>query len=358
MVFSTTSLWCSLPTLSKVEETESKATNMPQPGIMSRPTIVHDSLPHTTTETSSDTEDESTEPRGPNLLDLPLEIRLQIYNWLLLLGPLKHAQLAPWYPTPTYSAYYVGFVKPSRPASDCDDEAQKIKPASEQPAPKLLCPDRPICGLPTALLQSSRQIYEEARLLPFEQNEFVFVNWFSSGLWAARAFTRPLSQWQKDATRYIRIELLARDFTGAGLQEWVTLCEAWSANLRGLRLKILIGGGIIEPAVTFAELNGTPEHDAMNLYCDPEPRPAWIREGLEKLRSITNIEVELASLDWDCDKKIEWCAALEKMLDEDLGRQQKVKVSCVAKLPTAALDTACACTHLGGVAHPKSAHER
>jgi hypothetical protein len=345
MVFRPSSLWWSFP--SKAEETESKASMMP------RPAAVPDILPPATADTSSDTEDESERPRGPNLLDLPLEIRLQIYHWLLLLGPLKHAQLAPWYPTPTYSAYYVGLVQPSR--SDSDDEAESS--ISTPPAPKLLCPDRPVCGLPTALLRASKQIYEEARDIPFSENEFVFVNWFSSGLWAARAFTRPLAQWQKDATRYIRIELLARDFTGAGLQEWVALCEAWSVNLRGLRIKILIGGGIIEPAVSFAELNGTPESDAVNIFCDPEPRPAWIREGLDKLRSISTIEVELASLDWDGDKKIQWCAALERMLDADADRQQKVKVLCVSKLPTAALDAACMCSSLGGVAHSGSAHK-
>lgn len=343
MMFSTPSLWWTAPTKVQVQQPE------PTTSIISRqlpqPTKVEAGV-------SSDIADQADTHRGLNLLNLPLEIRLQIYHWLLLLHPLKHAKLAPWYPTPTYSAYYVGLVKPYSPPGE-EEKEKTPESARDVYKPKLLCPDRPICGLPTALLRANRQIYGEAREIPFVENEFVFVNWFSSGLWAARAFTRPLAQWQKDATRYVRVELLARDFTGAGLKEWVALCEAWAPSLRGLRLKILIGGGIVEPAVSFAELKDTAEGEAMNLFCDPEPRPAWIREGLEKLQSVETIEVELASLDWDANKKLQWCASLESMLAADERcREKKVRVACVAKLlPTAAKDK------IGGAAHSSKALE-
>jgi len=40
-------------------------------------------------------------------LVLPLEIRLQIYSWVHLMSPVREADLSPWYPTPTYSAYFL-----------------------------------------------------------------------------------------------------------------------------------------------------------------------------------------------------------------------------------------------------------
>lgn len=265
-------------------------------------------------------------------MDLPAEIRLQIYQWLLLLHPLHHAQLAPWYPTPIYSAYHVGLVQPS--ASKTDDSVPRELAVGKTRKRKLQPADRPISGLPTALLLCSKQIYQEARHIPFIENEFVFVNWFSSGLWGARAFVRPLADWQKSSTRHVRIELLARDFTGPGLTEWVNLCQAWSKGLRSMRLKILIGGGLIEPAVPFSQLNNSLESQAMNIFCDPEPRPAWIKEGLELLRSLEALEVDLAALDWDCDRKLEWCAALERMLNSGKSRLRPIDVLCVSKLPS------------------------
>lgn len=283
------------------------------------------------------------------LLNLPYEIRLQIYGWVHAMHPIQHAQLAPWYPTPTYSSYFLKLVRPDaaedpgvkRPtaaadgANDVDDdprkkEARKAATADEEDK-AMLSPHRPLCGLPSALLRTCRQIYEETRTLPFRSNEFVFVNWFSSGLWAARAFTRGLQRWQRDEMRYTRLEMLGRDFTGPALKEWVELCGCWAGGLRGLRLKILIGGGIFEPTASFASLNNNAEAQAMDISKFPEPRPEWIEEGLRRMGKLRELEVELCVLDWDDGQKIAWCESLETILNE--GREgSEVRVRCVERL--------------------------
>ncbi|KAJ0379096.1 hypothetical protein COL26b_002571 [Colletotrichum chrysophilum] len=283
------------------------------------------------------------------LLNLPYEIRLQIYGWVHAMHPIQHAQLAPWYPTPTYSSYFLKLVRPDaaedpgvkRPtaaadgANDVDDdprkkEARKAATADEEDK-AMLSPHRPLCGLPSALLRTCRQIYEETRTLPFRNNEFVFVNWFSSGLWAARAFTRGLQRWQRDEMRYTRLEMLGRDFTGPALKEWVELCGCWAGGLRGLRLKILIGGGIFEPTASFASLNNNAEAQAMDISKFPEPRPEWIEEGLRRMGRLRELEVELCVLDWDDGQKIAWCESLETILNE--GREGgEVRVRCVERL--------------------------
>ncbi|KAK1480446.1 hypothetical protein CTAM01_14388 [Colletotrichum tamarilloi] len=269
-----------------------------------------------------------------HLLGLPLEVRLQIYGWVHVAHPVEHAQLAPWYPNPIHSAYFLRPVNP--PGVETEDCAVpgKIVKAIGQPAgeeddsdrdqkseePSLLSPNRPISGIPSALLETNRQIYNECRSYPFHTNEFVFVNWFSSGLWAARAFTRGLRPWQRDEMRWARLEMLGRDFTGPALKEWIELCEHWSFGLRGLRLKVLIGGGIFEPTAPFSALKNNAEAQAMGLGSKttrPDPRPEWIEEGLRKLRALRRLEVELSVLDWGDGEKLEWCAELGKMLNVD-----------------------------------------
>lgn len=112
----------------------------------------------------------ATTPAPPTLLTLPLELRLQIYTHLLALHPLPTSPLPADYPSPSSRSYFLApiihlpLLSPGTTTTTC-----------------------PLCHLPTALLLTSRQLYLESRLLPFQTNEFSFVTWFSSGLSAARA---------------------------------------------------------------------------------------------------------------------------------------------------------------------------
>lgn len=77
---------------------------------------------------------------------------------------------------------------------------------------------RPYSRLPTALLLSTRAIYHESRALPFSASEFVFQSWFASGLISAANFftTRLVADWQRDAARWVRIEVLSKDLASPG----------------------------------------------------------------------------------------------------------------------------------------------
>ncbi|CAG7558503.1 unnamed protein product [Fusarium equiseti] len=249
-----------------------------------------------------------------NLLTLPLEIRLHIYHWLHLMCPVRHAQLAPWYPTPVHCQY---ILKPVEP------EASSENATSKQTDQGLLSSHRPLSGLPTYLLQTCHQIYREARLVPFEQNEFVFVNWFASGLWAARAFTRSLTQWQRAALRYVRLEVLARDVVvgGAGREEWRTLCREWSPGVRGLRMKMVLGAST--SVVTGPAYGGGVERRA-------EAARQWVGEGLVFMTRLERIEMEVVARemsDWD---KVTWCETLQKELRE--GGLDRAVVVCTEKV--------------------------
>ncbi|KAI5865714.1 hypothetical protein GGS23DRAFT_616845 [Durotheca rogersii] len=318
-------------------------------------------------------------------MDLPFEIRLQIYRWVYLMNPIRLTQFAPWCPNPLSRMYRVRAVVPNSTPPICDplnmavareglSEEDVEEPATEDrqesrtrvatpsspssvspspsPSSSLLSPWRPYCCIPTAVLQTSRQVYVESRCLPFLENEFVFVNWFSSGLWATRSFMRGLQPWQAQSMRYARLELLSRDLAGRLADEWRDVCAAWSGGLRGLRLKILggngggggggagngSGGGVGSWAVAGSPQRGAPTVRVRDAAGHPE---AWIAGGLKRLRRLRRLEVELAVADWDDVAKVAWCRSLEEALNEPAAGADaadasatpppRVRVSCVER---------------------------
>lgn len=250
-------------------------------------------------------------------LSLPLEIRLQIYHWLHLMCPVRHAQLAPWYPTPVHCQYILQRVDPAASSEDTTSERDKA------PHRGLLSPYRPLSGLPTGLLRTNLQIYREARIIPFKQNEFVFVNWFASGLWAARAFTRALAPWQRAALRYVRLEVLARDVVvgGAGREEWRVLCTEWASGVRGLRMKMVLGASM--SAVTEPAFGGGAGRRA-------EAARRWVGEGLGLMARLERVEMEVVAREMSDAEKMEWCEVLQEELRE--GGLERVEVVCTEKV--------------------------
>ncbi|KAH6885818.1 hypothetical protein B0T10DRAFT_491685 [Thelonectria olida] len=277
--------------------------------------------------------------------DLPFEIRLQIYRWLHLMSPVRHAQLAPWYPTPVHCQYICRRVDPSELDVEAADDPNNATASGSKndkcaPTPGLLSPFRPLSGLPTALLRCSSQIYHEARALPFAHNEFVFVNWFASGLWAARAFTRALEPWQRGDMRFVRLEMLARDLAGggAGMEEWQALCEDWAAGVRGLRMKMVLGVSGTGPGMgVMAWGAAAQEAHSLERRGDEEPgevaEEARVRvcEGLRRMRRLERVEIELVTRHLDDGEKAAWCGKMEEELRRARGLK-RVSVVCTEKV--------------------------
>lgn len=293
-----------------------------------------------TASTSISSEDDGFFP----FMELPQEIRLQVYHWLHLMTPIRLTQFAPWYPNPISRAYY---VKPvtldiglGLPRCESGTLVLGETPRSMGVAPgtpPLLSPCRPHCCMPTAMLRASKQIYLESRELPFLENEFVFVNWFASGLWAARSFIRGLRPWQTQTMRYARLELLSRDLSGRYADEWKELCESWASGLWGLRLKILSGGGggtsSTAGGVSWV-VAGTPQKGAPMVQVRNEEGGAeeWIEKGLKRLKKLRCLEVELSVADWDVKAKLDWCRSLEEAVNErKTDGEPYVRVNCVEK---------------------------
>jgi hypothetical protein len=317
-----------------------------------------------------------------SFLNLPLEIRLRIYEMVLLASPLHRCERNPWYRTPNYRTYVLQVVTRTEsvsPARMCLAPAAAACPP--QPAAsevggrltttpttssyrRLLDPNRPLGYLPRALLQTCQQVYAEARALPFHANEFVFASLFSSGLTAGRAFVGCMTPWQRDGMRYARLDVRVLDLGLAGrLGEWEELCRLWSAGLLGLRLRIELEENTLRaaggcdvwsaPAMDFRQ-----DQQQAPPESEPQPRdppatqtqtqararlavpPTWSREpwrwvdqGLAKMQALRAVEIDLVALPLSRDQREAWCAAVRDRLNagRDGVDRRKVNVLCVQR---------------------------
>ncbi|KAI9171838.1 hypothetical protein HJFPF1_01329 [Paramyrothecium foliicola] len=256
-------------------------------------------------------------------LSLPLEIRMNIYGFVHQMNPPPASKpTSSPYPMPTPRRCFFKQVRG-------DGGSTRTPPAAPQ---DLLRPDRPTSGLPTALLLVCKQVYDEARLIPLRNNEFTFVNWFSSGLWSAHFFLQGLKPWQWQEVRYARLELLAAELgdlsdSSDSLRRWSGLCDKWAHGLRGLRLRIVGGRGLgIMPVKPIVPIINRPRDGTeteredkriRELFADDVARCAWVTMGLTKLWALQRLELDLVLPRWSAGQKLAWCRKLEDVLREN-----------------------------------------
>lgn len=231
---------------------------------------------------------------------------------------------------------------------DDDDEFELSHEATAPSSPRrnqqrspngLLSPHRPLCRMPTNFAQTCRQIHAESRVIPFHENEFVFLNWFTLGLSSALAFVQDRQQWQSTEMRFMRLEVFAQDFVSGStrLLNWEKLCGQLP-GLWGLRLMVCVEGatsyrtlGRMEANKTTTERTPTEGRgidDVQKLICEGAE---WISKGLGRLRALRQLEVELVDVKWSARNKTEWCARLQELLEAARGVSD-VKIVCVEKV--------------------------
>lgn len=337
-------------------------------------------------DSSSSTTSSKASAMASPLLSLPPEVRLRIYYWAYMMSPIQPKELAAGYPIPMLCRYILHPLDPSlerqveqevenervivdlatadpHPGDGKGGEADGAREEEQTPAVQeqnelqraiatermikerlkdrmrelnrrmrgLLSSERPLSGIPTGLLCACRQIYFEARTLPFENNEFVFLNWFSSGLNAASAVTKSQRSWQRLAMRYVRMEIMAEDLARVGaLKKWADLCggsderrESWTRGLRGLRLKIVgqVGRKHTENAQEVEDkyVDGLEEEGGARR---------WVEGGkLAEMKNLERLEIEIIKNAWGTPEKMAWCAEVEAALREFGSRAEVVSMA-------------------------------
>jgi len=321
----------------------------------------------TTSMLRESTMDTSTLPLPPArslFLLLPREIRLQVYGYVLESNPAEHTHLSPstTYPLATSAAYFLKAIMV--PVAEQSSEGNNDSKTDLEPFPSTLPLKPPSslsalkgtgCGcIPTALLRTCKQAYEEARILPWEKNEYVFVNWFCSGAYAARSFMRALKPWQRGSMRWARLEVLRRDLEDTwvatmvggrpGTGEWKDLCRLWSGEvetgdvgLLGLRLGIKgrVGAYVVGEAidgsggVSVAFVESATRGDNIDEYQNRQKglldvNAQWITQGLAQMRALRWLEIEIEDDDISRDAKVDFCMNLGQKLSEISGRRIEV----------------------------------
>ncbi|MCJ1276344.1 hypothetical protein MMC21_004149 [Puttea exsequens] len=125
-------------------------------------------------------------PTTSPLLALPLELRLEIYTHALAI----HKPTSPKTPTTSHTPLFTNHI----------------------------------C---TALLLVNRQIYHEARTLPFTANTFVFAKCFSSSVFSAKKFLGRLAPSQRSLLRNIEVAVAGREVVEPWRRE-----DGWEAILK------------------------------------------------------------------------------------------------------------------------------
>ncbi|EGS19265.1 uncharacterized protein CTHT_0058910 [Thermochaetoides thermophila DSM 1495] len=304
--------------------------------------------------------------RRLTFLDLPPEIRLQIYCHLLSLTPLLPCSPSKGYPAPIPDRYEVAPIL--IPPSPADDDTSPQLPKSDQNNTNnqtalrlksllLLSPDRPQSYLPSSLLLTNRQIYLESRHLPFTTSEFIFLSCFgnSAGVAGARAFFKRLKPWQQEAVRWLRIEVCLGDLVGCNggsNQEWGKIWRELCGMLLGLRgLRIRVGVSVLgredrsdeETTKEKVKSRGDNYKGPLDRWVEEREREdergmwRWVEEGLGRMPGLRQVEIEV----WDDrpgwrkvgeEERVRFCGRVREVLNRGRGERGMVKVVCVRRV--------------------------
>lgn len=268
---------------------------------------------------------------SPSLLTIPLEIRLHIYAYVLASHPIEHPHLSP--------SLTGQHQSPQSTSTTSNIHANEPQYQTR---------------LPTALLISCSRIYTESSALPFQISSFAFTNWFSSGVYAARQFSRGLKAWQRSSIRNVSLDVLGRDlwtgdagmsrlggnmgavvnvYRGEGgrkddsvLGEWWDLCRLWS-GVRSLRLRVR--GSVMRPAAKEAGMVLYREFRVEDtLFNVGLP---WIQEGLLQLMELRKLEIEVEDELIDTEAKEAFCIKLREAFEQHRERDSEVEVQFVER---------------------------
>jgi hypothetical protein len=175
----------------------------------------------------------ASEIKSPAIFRLPVELRLNIYD--LVLG-----------------AY--GFLQ--RPYNTHEQKRNTL-----------------------SLLLVNRQVYDEARVLPFRNQVFDFDKPSASGMDDCGRLLRRLCNWQMQEIQHIKLAVLERDLT-ADVNEsiWIFLCTSFSDEEVGLKhLKLSINGYLHDNGINVLDANAD-----------------WVVNGLLRLEALQTLEVDIA----------------------------------------------------------------
>jgi hypothetical protein len=266
-----------------------------------------------------------------SFLHLPCEIRQQIYRDVLELNPRVEREL-PGYPARHIPRYVTAPITPPT-----QSQIITCKAASYRSLPSY----RPLGYIPHNLLRTCKQVYYEARLLPFQTNEFVFTQWMTSATCYCEAVLRPMQPWQRDAIRHVRFAMGLEELSDrSSVNVYACQLERVCALLPAVRTMRMDLSCRVSPTEWFEK----DDKDGVTMRDDWSGGRRWIDEGLRKMGALRVLEIECSFVVWmtpsrlslDEKKGVEeelalgWCGKVDEILNEGRPEEMKTRVVAVA----------------------------
>ncbi|MCJ1377321.1 hypothetical protein MMC17_000415 [Xylographa soralifera] len=143
----------------------------------------------------------------------------------------------------------------------------------------------PHAGTALSLLRVNRAIYNEARLLPFQLSDIAFQKWYGSSIFCCTAFLKSIENWQRREVRTLHLTVNGRELSGWQAREgWLQICELLSAEAP-------VPGGVRVMTLNINGTRGFNWDDLLNVDA------AWVREGMQKMKSLQKIAIVLSDAD-------------------------------------------------------------
>ena len=160
----------------------------------------------------------------------------------------------------------------------------------------------PSQGTALSLLRVNRVIYNEARLLPFQISDIAFQKWYGSSIFCCTAFLKSIQDWQRREVRTLSLTVNGRELSGWQAREgWLQIC-----NL--LSVEAPVPGGV--GAMTLS-INGTRGFNWDDLL---QMDATWIREGLQKIKSLKKMVIVLSDADVEKELVLRFEESLKQLV--------------------------------------------
>ncbi|KAM5384568.1 hypothetical protein ACJZ2D_001313 [Fusarium nematophilum] len=153
--------------------------------------------------------------------------------------------------------------------------------------------------------------------MKFHENEFVFPNWFSSGLPTAVAFVKGLRQWQRSNLRYVRLEVTMVELQHGGTERWKEFCRLFCHGLWSLRLRVQQAASprVITLPIQAHQEDGRHSAGMGNLWLHYPPEE--FVSAFAGLTALRVLDVELSDPRWGVVAKGAWCETLKNLINRD-----------------------------------------
>jgi hypothetical protein len=179
------------------------------------------------------------------------------------------------------------------------------------------------------LLLVCRQIYHEARLLPFQNSEFAFQRWYGSSTAECLRFFQKLQPWQISVLRSLKLDITEADLGGLSRVDEVCSC-LFPKSVDGVGVPG--GPGLQHLSIHISRAGLWPDPADFEALFDLARK--WSVQGILRLTSLRTLNITVASsvkipaqtakaLEEQLRDRMPWCSKVSVLVKQEKSPRQK-----------------------------------